>query len=318
VSIQKIPRPEPLFHHLFHPDRGYLVTASSNLSLDDDWKQRSWRYPERAERAAQHVIEQAQLERDTYFCVHLLREFGNRQATNSMPTVWALWLDEDTGRYPDEGPEPTAIIHSSAKRRHLYWRLTHPVAVEWATSLNKRIAQWSGGDEGKHGLASVLRPAGTANFKPEYERPQLVGGYFTGVEAWDPAVLDQAIPPMPEPEVPPRPRGAYTGPELDLGPYLQAVEVLGKVPDSHGLKYRVVCPWVHEHSHGDRSGTRLGQRSSGALWFHCDHEHCCSRGWQEFRNEVRPQLGSLTIINIHRGSRKASPAKTKEVRVRRG
>jgi hypothetical protein len=298
---------------LFHPDRGYLVTASSNLSLDDDWKQRSWRYPERAERAAQHVIEQAQLERDTYFCVHLLREFGNRQATNSMPTVRALWLDEDTGRYPDEGPEPTAIIHSSAKRRHLYWRLTHPVAVEWATSLNKRIAQWSGGDEGKHGLASVLRPAGTANFKPEYERPQLVGGYFTGVEAWDPAVLDQAIPPMPEPEVPPRPRGAYTGPELELGPYLQAVEVLGKVPDSHGLKYRVVCPWVHEHSHGDRSGTRLGQRSSGALWFHCDHEHCCSRGWRDFREAI----GEKKTIELRRSSGE-DETKIKKVRLRRG
>jgi len=63
------------------------------------------------------------------------------------------------------------------------------VPIDWAVALNKRIATWANGDTGKHAKASVLRPAGTANYKRE--KPDLVGGYLTGVEAWEPEVMDQ-------------------------------------------------------------------------------------------------------------------------------
>jgi hypothetical protein len=215
----------------------------------------------------------------------LFGEHGNRRSDNAMPTLRALWLDEDAGAYPEHGPEPTAIVHSSKSRRHLYWRLSQAGSVEWAVGLNRRLATWANGDTGKAGLSSVLRPPSSANFK-RAPAVDVVAGEFTGVPAWTPEIMDAAVPPMPEPEPPPRPRGPYTGPELELAPFLEAVEVLGEVPDSHGLKYRVVCPWVHEHSHGDRSGTRFGKRSSGALWFHCDHEHCRSRGWRQFKQAV--------------------------------
>jgi hypothetical protein len=282
--MHEIPHPEPLFHHLFRGDRGYLVTASSDLSVDDDWEQRSWRYPERANEAASWIIEEAQRARDTFFCVHLLKTARNRQKANALEHVRALWLDVDEGHYPEEGPVPTAVVRSSAVRQHLYFRLCEPVPATWAEELNGRLCRFAAGDETKKCLSSVLRPSGTCNFKRE--KPELVVGYLTGVEAWEPAVIDQAIPPIPEPEAPPRPRGPYTGPELALAPYLQAVEVLGEVPDTHGVKFRIVCPWSREHSHGDRSGTRLGKRSSGALWFHCDHAHCQGRGWPEFKAEV--------------------------------
>jgi hypothetical protein len=118
---------------------------------------------------------------------------------------------------------------------------------------------------------------------------------------------------MPEPEPPPRPRGPYTGPELELAPYLQAVEVLGEVADSLGSKYAVICPWIAEHSGGDRSGTYVGQRADGGLWFFCNHSHCEGRNWREFRSQLRPRA---KMMNICRGSRKH--AKTKEVKVRRG
>jgi hypothetical protein len=255
------------------------------------------------------VTGEAQLERDTYFCVHLLQTPENRQAPNALEHVMALWLDLDDGDYPSDGPQPTARVRSSTGKWHLYFRLTGPIPVTDAVDLNARLCAFASGDESKQCLSSVLRPTGTANFK--YDKPELVVGWTTGVPPWEPDVLEQALPAL-EQEVRDR-RQPYDGPALDLGPYLQAVEVLGEVPDSHGLKYRVVCPWVHEHSHGDRSGTRLGQRSSGALWFHCDHEHCQGRGWRQFRREVRSR--SPKRRQIRRPGYTGTPL---EVRIYRG
>ena len=259
---QQLVRPEPLFGHLFARDPGFLVTFTGKQArfLNPEapknelsgTRQRSWPYPEKVEEAADYLIAQAQLERDCYFGVHLFREAGNRRAANAAATVRSLWLDEDEGRLPDKGPEPTAIVRSSGARRHLYWRLSHPVAVEWAVAMNRRLAAWAGGDMGKAGAASVLRAPGTANYKRP-PRVDLVVGEFTGAPPWEPGVLDQAVPEIPEPS--PSAREPYDGPELDLAPYLE---------------------------NGDRTGTRLGQRRNGALWFHCDHAHCLGRTWTDF------------------------------------
>jgi hypothetical protein len=83
---------------------------------------------------------------------------------------------------------------------------------------------------------------------------------------------------------------------LALEDYLENVEVLGEITDEVGTKYAIVCPWISEHSGGDSTGTRVGQRANGALWFHCDHEHCQGRGWTEFRRTVRLKAKKLTLI----------------------
>jgi hypothetical protein len=299
---QQLVRPEHLFGHIFGNLEGYLVTFTgrqARFACPDarpnelaDIRQRSWRYPIKGEKAAEYLVNQAQLECDTYFAVHLFREPGNRLAANALLTVRTLWLDEDGGEYPEEGPEPTAIVHSSAKRRHLYWQLTHPVSVEWAVGMNRRLAAWAKGDTGKAGLASVLRAAGTANYK-RHPQVDLVGGWLTGASAWEPEVMDQAVPTLPEPAR--KKRAPYDGPEVELEPYLERVEVLEELPDGLGVKYAIVCPWVHEHSGGDRTGTRLGQRrdgeaggTGGALWFCCDHDHCQGRTWYDFKKKILP------------------------------
>jgi hypothetical protein len=204
-----------------------------------------------------------------------------------MPTVRHLWADEDHGAYPTSGPLPTVKIHSSKEHRHLYWRLTHAVAVEWALEMNERIAVWSGADEGiAKKITSVLRPPGCANYK-RHPHVDVVHGELTGVPAWEPETLDQAVPLLPEPE-PTSSRGNYDGPDVPLAPYLRVVEVIREVPDSHGAKWQIVCPWLGEHSLGDRSGTYIGRMASGATWFSCSHAHCQGRGWREFKSTVRP------------------------------
>jgi hypothetical protein len=298
---QQLTRPEGLFRHVFDEDEGFLVTFTAQqarFTKPDarrnelaDICQRSWRYPDEAQQAADYLVDDAQLEREAYFAVHLFREPGTRLAAKTAPTVRALWMDEDEGTYPEIGPEPTAKVRSSAGRRHLYWQLSHPVTVEWAVAMNRRIAMWSGGDIGKAGLASVLRATGTANFK-RHPQVDLVVGELTGTPAWELEILEQAIPEIPEPKT--RLREPYDGPAVDLATYLEGVEVLGEIPDGHGVKFAIVCPWIHEHSGGDRSGTRIGQRAGGGLWFHCDHEHCQGRGWSEFRLAVRGQVIRIT------------------------
>jgi hypothetical protein len=293
---QQTAQPEAFFGHIFGEDTGFLVTFTgqqARLRRPDapaneleDTRQRYWRYPDEAERAAAYLLGETQRRRDAYLGTHLFREHGNRRAANAVPTVNALWLDEDDGRYPTDGPPPTAIIHSSAERRHLYWRLTQPIAIEAAVALNRRIAFWAGGDTGKAGAASVLRVPGTQNFK-RYPQVDPISMEIASALSWEPEVLEQAIPPC---EVSgPAPRETtepYDGPEINLEPYLRRVELIGESPDALGVKYAIVCPWVHEHSGGSRSGTYIGQRIGGGLWFYCNHDHCRGRGWREFKRAV--------------------------------
>lgn len=90
-----------------------------------------------------------------------------------------------------------------------------------------------------------------------------------------------------------RPYVASPGEGIDLEEFLPAagITVLRRVADGSASRvFGVVCPWSHEHTHGDRSGTRVGQYADGALFFHCEHAHCSHRLWPEFRNEIDPRV----------------------------
>ncbi len=96
--------------------------------------------------------------------------------------------------------------------------------------------------------------------------------------------------PEPEPK-PSRPHSRPSCEKTDLSELLAAsgVMVLREIPDGAAERvYSVVCPWSHEHTGGNTSGTRVGQYADGALWFRCEHAHCVRRGWAEFREIVRP------------------------------
>jgi hypothetical protein len=295
---QQLTRPEGLFRHVFDEDKGFLVTFTAQqarLRRPDarhnelaGIQQRSWAYPAESERAAAYLVAEAGRQRDAYIGVHLFREPDTRLAAHTVPAIRSLWLDEDEGTYPEAGPQATAAVASSATRRHLYWKLTRAVSVEWAVAMNRRIAAWAEGDRGKAALASVLRPPGTRNFKRHPQVDQVVGE-LTGAAPWDPEVLEQAVPRLPETGASRRCEKPYDGSRIDLLDFLEdvAVEIVGEVPDELGAKVAVICPWVGEHGAGDPTGTYAGQLANGALWFHCHHAHCFGRTWPEFRHRTR-------------------------------
>jgi hypothetical protein len=279
-------------------DRG--GAANTLTKLRHQW----FKHPEETDAAAAYVEDEASRLRDVYYTPNVFRErgttTGGRLAQNVHTSGGVLWLDEDGGAYPEDiGPAPTAFVWSSGENRHLYWRLARPMPTAWISDMNKRIALWAGGDAGSvTNPAAVLRPPRTANFKrvPEVD---VVWGRLTGVEAWEPETLEQAIPPLPEPEAPSPRRKPYTGPQglgLDLSEFLEAggVRVLSERPDARGRKLAIVCPWADEHSGGDISGTYCGQyvdesgSERGPTWFVCNHAHCVGRDWRAFRAVVNP------------------------------
>jgi len=106
------------------------------------------------------------------------------------------------------------------------------------------------------------------------------------------------------------PTEPYDGPRVALVEYLPNVDVLAEIPDALGVKFRIRCPWIDEHSEDPESGTYIGQREDGGLWFYCWHSHCANRLWADFRNKV----GRVRTVLIRRSN--INP--TKKVRLNRG
>jgi hypothetical protein len=124
-------------------------------------------------------------------------------------------------------------------------------------------------------------------------------------EAFDAFMAREAPPDKPKPE-----RKPYTGSGdyvLALDEFLDefGVTVLRSINDAASERaYGIVCPWAHEHTGGDTSGTRVGQYPGGALWFQCEHAHCDGRRWEHFREELDPEAYRRASITV--GGKKIS------------
>jgi hypothetical protein len=135
-------------------------------------------------------------------------------------------------------------------------------------------------------------------------------------EALDTFMVEHAPPEKPKPE-----REPFTGSGdyvLDLDEWLEefSVVVLKQARDATSERaYNIVCPWLHEHTGGDASGTRVGQYTSGALWFKCHHAHCDGRRWEHVREELDPEAYRKVEITI--GGRKLSDEEEAERKAER-
>ncbi len=189
-----------MWGYLFGDLKGFLVTFTGRQSERpkarpnelDDHEQRSWAYPQQAEKVAEYLRRQSDSGRDAYFGVHLFARPGNRRKDNAATMVQALWVDTDGAELPEGYPEPNVRVESSPGREHLYWLLSEPLPTEEATKLNQRIAYGMGADIGKWGLGTVLRAPGTLNYKRR--EPTAVSARLVSQKPYDPDYLDGALP----------------------------------------------------------------------------------------------------------------------------
>lgn len=284
---------------------GYLVTftgrqqgslkANELTSIQQDY----YSYPSRREEAAGRLLSASVAGRDCYFGVHLYKEPGNRRRDNATDSIRCLWLDEDDGEFPEGGPQPGAIIRSSANRRHLYWPLTRAVEPAKAVELNRRIAAAADGDAGKAALTTVLRAPGTFNYK-RGSSGEAVTLELTSGPPWDPEMLEEWLPALPELERPAVDYGASYAGEYDLLGFLSSasVGIQREVSSPYGAMYEIECPWECEHTTGGNRDTVVGVLAGGGAWFKCMHAHCEGRGWREFREVVAP----ASLPSLCRGS----------------
>jgi hypothetical protein len=174
--------------------------------------------------------------------------------------------------------------------------------TEWASSILNRLDSYSEVSPSGRGIKIwVKAPSVTrAHVKPGLEiYPH--GRYFTvtGHVLYSSAINvrdDELVTLITEefPKVDRTRDGTYDGPEwtLPLIDYLEkaGVEIYYERSDGQAERvYSIRCPWVHEHTGGDDSGTRVGEYESGMRFFRCEHAHCRQlREWRQFRAELDP------------------------------
>lgn len=91
-------------------------------------------------------------------------DLQGRRAEN-VTQVSAYFVDLDGASLPDAWPlEPTAIIESSPKRYHAYWRVTD-APLDTFAHVQKHLAILFGGDEKVHDLPRVMRLPGYTHRK---------------------------------------------------------------------------------------------------------------------------------------------------------
>jgi hypothetical protein len=208
---------EKFYRHLYGGQSGILVLFSGERmpagELDKgSTRTRYFDYPARIADALAYAVEESAASREVWHCAHLLSK-GRRVKANAAP-VLTLWADLDCAEIPNGLLKPTAVVESSPRHFHCYWRLSEEIGAELAENLNMRLAHATGADPSGFDLTQLLRVPGTPNRKypdsPIVKVLQLDGG-----RSYSPRDLDEALPEIEAKRVP-RSRDASDEPPVVL------------------------------------------------------------------------------------------------------
>ena len=156
-----------------------------------DTRTRYFHYPVEAEKAAREAVEVCRAGREALFCTHLLT--NRRRVKESAASVNALWADYDEPGLPENMPEPSAVVRTSSRGHHLYWRLARPLSPPAAEALNRRLSYAIGADRCGWPLTKLGRMPGTANHKYP-DTPEVCLEELDAGAVYHPRELDLCLP----------------------------------------------------------------------------------------------------------------------------
>ena len=219
-----------------------------------------------------------------YFCISRFDsdEQGKARRRKALfSTTHCIVLDDVKEKLPLESvfrlPLPSWVLESSAGSEQWGYVLDRPCAdrAQVENLLDGLVARGlapNGKDPGMKGVTRYVRlPQGINNKTSK--------GFFdcklTQWHPFDRVTLEDLAEPfgvdLYAPRREQRVDGAANVPDH---PILNKVHI--KEIRSDG-RYDITCPWVHEHTHGDDSGSAIFTNADGTLGFKCHHGSCESR-----------------------------------------
>lgn len=243
---------------------------------------------------------------NNYICVSAFRASADgtwhRRKAN-FAAMHVVMIDDVGTKVPKERVrlEPSVLVETSPENFQAWYFLDPPEPIRERAELlvDRMIAAGLSADAKDPGMRGVTRygrlPIGR-NAKPAYVE-RLGAPFVQRVAIWRlgkrfslNAVADAyGLNLAPEPRrhrAAPRPsKGAE-----DLVPHIEALGLylgpLSGAPEAH----QVVCPWVHEHTGRDESGTVYFEPDEANGWrggFKCHHGHCMNRGIKDLQHFLR-------------------------------
>jgi RepB DNA-primase from phage plasmid len=243
---------------------------------------------------------------NNYVCVSTFRrevdgEWRRRKA--SFAAMHVVMIDDIGTKVPETriALEPSVLVETSPGNCQAWYFLDPPEADASRADLvlKRMIAAGLSVDAKDPGMRGVTRygrlPVG-CNGKAAYVKA-LGAPFVQRVESWNPTryvSLDDIAEAYNLDLSPEPPRRYVVRPSTessdslvpriaDYGLYLGP---LASVDGAH----QIVCPWLHEHTGGDSTGTVYFEPAEPNGWrggFKCHHGHCMDRGIKELERFVR-------------------------------
>ena len=112
-------------------------------------------------------------------------------------------------------PEPSAVVRTSPRGHHLYWRLASPLSPRAAEALNRRLSYAIGADHSGWPLTKLGRVPGTANHKYP-DTPEVCLEEMDTGAVYHPRELDLCLPSLEQDLT--RQGSARQAPDVPSGP----------------------------------------------------------------------------------------------------
>jgi hypothetical protein len=245
-------------------------------------------------------------ENNNYICVSAFQAGADgvyRRRKANFAAMYTVMVDDIGTKVAPEriAMEPSVQVETSPGNAQAWYFLDPPELdpIRADLLLMRMIASGLCADARDPGMRGVTRygrlPIGR-NGKGVYVE-RLGKPFVQRVTRWQP---DRRVPlddlaraygldltPAPKPRRKPRPLGK---PDDNVLQELEALDLYaGPLAGVEG-GHLIVCPWLHEHTDGDESGTAYfepGEENSWRGGFKCHHGHCIYRGIQELVHFLR-------------------------------